>query len=88
MRKIETRTGKTIVLLNPSEKGKKYATEMKYGYAKTNDNKTKRDANGKGIPLTNEQRAYRAGYLAHSKDSANAWKANNGVKSVKKNKRK
>lgn len=86
MRKVETRTGKIITLLNPSEKGKKFANEMKYGYAKTNDMKTKRDERGKAIPLTKEQRAYRAGYLAHSKDSANAYNAKHGIE--KKNKRK
>ena len=73
--KTITRKGKTITLLNPAEKGRKFATELKYGYAKTNTGKTKRTENGKGIKLTNTQLSYRAGCLDSRKDSANCYKA-------------
>ena len=63
--------GEQALLLNPNGKGKKYAKELKDGCRYTNDMKTKK-ANG----LTKTQRAYRNGYLASRKDSANAYNAN------------
>lgn len=60
--------GKT--LLNPSEKACKYAIELKHKKAITNNCKRKIDKKtGKTMKLTKEQLAYRAGYLAHQKDS-------------------
>lgn len=70
------------VLLNPSEKGKKYAYELKHKTAITNDGHFKLDKNGKKIKLTKEQLAYRSGYLTHSSDSCKCYNALN-----KKNKR-
>lgn len=64
------------VLLNPSEKGLKYSLELKHKKALTNDGKRKMDKEtGKQVRLTKEQLAYRAGYLAHQKDSNNAYRA-------------
>jgi hypothetical protein len=63
------------VLLNPSEKGRKYSIELKHGRAITNDGKRKIDKKtGMTKLLTKEQLAYRAGYLAHQKDSNNAFR--------------
>lgn len=82
MRTITTKNGKKMTLLNPSEKGAKFAKELKRDVRMTKSGQFKTDENRKAIHLTKEQRAYRAGYLAHSKDSANCYKA------TKKNKRK
>lgn len=68
-------TGNMVRLLNPDEKSRKYATELKFGYAKTNRNETKRTADGKAIKLTNTQLAYRAGYIDRGKDSTNCFNA-------------
>lgn len=73
--RVKTRSGKTVTLLNPSEKGHKYAKELKRGFRSTNDGKFKLDDSGKGMRLDAKQRAYRAGYLDAQKDSARAWKA-------------
>ena len=74
--KVVNRNGKTVTLLNPAEKGRKYAAEMRAGIHATNDRKVKRDGNGKAKRLTSKERAYRAGYLDARKDSAKAYTAN------------
>ena len=84
--KIRGNNGKMITLLNPSEKGEKFADELRNGIRYTNDGRYKVDKNGTVLGLTPEQRAYRAGYLAHSKDSARAWKHNAQNKGSKKRK--
>ena len=58
-----TKTGKKIVLLNPSEKVLRYARQLKKG----------QDHAGK--ILSDTQRAYRSGYLDARTDSAKAFKA-------------
>ena len=69
-----TNTG--AVLLNPSERGFKYAFELKHKRAVTNDLKRKIDPRtGRTKRLTKEQLAFRAGYLEHQKDSNRAFKA-------------
>ena len=73
--KTITRKGKTITLLNPAEKGKKFAKELKQGLKRTNTGSFKLDKNKKGIRLNEKERAYRAGYLDSRKDSANCHKA-------------
>ena len=83
--KIRGNNGKMITLLNPSEKGEKFADELRNGIRYTNEGRYKVDKNGTVLGLTPEQRAYRAGYLAHSRDSAKAWK-HNKQKSPKKRK--
>lgn len=71
---ITTKKGKTITLLNPSEKGKKFASELRDNTRYTNDNKKKADKDGVIQSLSDTQRAYRSGYLAARKDSANCYK--------------
>lgn len=63
--RIKTKTGKKIVLLNPSEKAKRYARQMKNG---------KVTETGKRLSRTDL--AWRAGYLQARKDSANAFNSN------------
>ena len=82
--KVESKTGKTVTLLNPSEKGGKFAKELKSGYKRTNDGKYKVDKNKKGIKLNDQERAYRAGYLDAQKDSANCYNAKKGKKKKQK----
>lgn len=68
-----TRTG--AVLLNPAEKSRKYAIEMKHKKCLTNDGKRKFGKNGKQIKLTDTQLAFRAGYLSAMSDSQKAFKS-------------
>ena len=63
------RTGKCVTLLNPAEKGRKYAAELKAGVHATNTGQVKKK-NGKRMRLTDTQKAYRAGYLASRSDNA------------------
>ena len=67
---VKTKTGKTFRLLMPHEKGEKYARELRKGKAFTNDGEYKKDQYGKDRRLSNEQRAYRSGYLDARKDEA------------------
>lgn len=76
-----TKNGNRITLLNPSEKGAKYAAELKFDIAHTNNFEPKFDENGEAKCLTPGQRAYRAGYLSARSDSAKAWCKKNGVQS-------
>ncbi len=69
------RNGKQVTLLNPSEKGAKYAKELKQGVKRTNSGSFKLDENKKAVHLTAAERAYRGGYLDAQKDSAKCWKA-------------
>ena len=69
---VKNRKGKNTVLLNPSEKGTKYAIELKNDIRLTNTGHCK-DCSG----LTDKQRAYRSGYLAAQKDNHKAFKSNN-----------
>ena len=64
-----------MVFLNPSEKGAKFAKELKQGFKRTNSGEFKLDENRKGIKLNSQERAYRSGYLDARKDSANCFKA-------------
>lgn len=83
-REVINKNGKVVTLLNPSEKGGKYAGELKRGVKQTNAGDFKRNADGSLVSLTASERAYRAGYLDAQKDSANCYKAKNGLKSKKK----
>lgn len=71
---VKTKRGKNFTLLNPSEKGTKYATELAYGVALTNDGEQKFDKKGNAIKLTPKQRAFRARFLQAQKDSSKAFK--------------
>lgn len=66
MRQID----KKVILLNPSEKGAKYAEELRTKQRLTNGWELK---GPKG--LTPTQAAFRMGYLNAHKDSANCYKA-------------
>lgn len=67
-------TDKGSVLLNPSERSRKYTIEMRHKRALTNDGHRK-TKDGKPVYLTKEQLAFRAGYLEHQKDSNRAFKS-------------
>ena len=71
--KVRTKKGDYITLLSPSEKSKKYASELKTGIRYTNSGEYKPDKNG-DVGLSREGRAYRSGYLDARKDSAKARK--------------
>lgn len=73
---VKTRRGKDVTLLNPSERGSKFANELRNNCKQTNDGRFKVNRHGQCIELTDAERAYRAGYLAAQKDSANAFKHN------------
>ena len=75
MYKFYNSNNKEVVLLNPSERAKKYAIELMHKKALTNLGKRKIDkSTGKQQKLTGKQLAYRAGYLAHQKDSNRAFR--------------
>ena len=65
-RQIKTKNGKVITLLNPSERGRKYAKELHTGV----------DA-FTGEVLSPRRKAFRSGYLKARRDSARAFKAKN-----------
>ena len=75
MAKTITKGNKTVTLLNPSEKGAKFAKELKSGIKRTNSGSFKLTSDKKAIHLNDKERAYRSGYLDAQKDSANCWKA-------------
>ena len=72
---VTNRNGKQVTLLNPSEKGAKFAKELKQNRKRTNTGAFKLNSNKQSIKLTDVERAYRGGYLDAQKDSANAYKA-------------
>lgn len=72
---IQSKNGKKITLLNPSEKGKKFAKELKTGFKRTNSGKYKLDKKKKGIKLTDTEKAFRSGYLSAQKDNAKCYNA-------------
>lgn len=63
--RITTKNGHEIVLLNPSEKSKRFARQMKNGVIKET-----------GKELTPTDYAFRAGYLQARQDSAKAFNSN------------
>ena len=72
----KTKSGKKVGLLNPVEKGRKFAIEVKHKRKLTNFGKRKKDVSGNYMRLTRVEQAYRAGYLDARKDSAKAFKHN------------
>ncbi|MBE6645932.1 MAG: hypothetical protein E7612_11290 [Ruminococcaceae bacterium] len=74
-KKVKTKKGKTVTLLNPAEKASKYAAELSTGIRYTNDGAYKQNEFG-DIGLTDAGRAYRSGYLDARKDNAKAYKHN------------
>jgi hypothetical protein len=73
--------GKPVTLLNPAEKSRKYAKEIKDNRRYTNDGRLKTDKAGTPLSLDEKQRSYRAGYLDSRSDNAKAYCRSNGVKS-------
>jgi len=71
---VKNKNGKDVTLLNPSEKTLKYCVEMDTNQRVTNNGEVKQ-VNGNTPALTKEQRAYRAGYIAHAKDSQKCFRA-------------
>lgn len=71
---VKTKKGKQILLLNPSEKSKKYAQELKHGAKMTNSGELK-EKNGELLELTPVQVGFRIGYLKSRSDSAKAFKS-------------
>lgn len=72
---VNKKTGNVRVLLNPAQKGRKYAVELKHGKALTNSMQRKRTKNGSQKVLSKSAKAYRAGYLDARKDNAKCYKA-------------
>lgn len=72
--RVKNRRGKDVTLLDPSEKARKFLVELNYDVALTNDGEQKTRKNGKPRTLSDTQKAFRAGYLAHQKDSNKAFK--------------
>ncbi len=70
---LRTIKNKIVCLLNPAEKSRKYAYELKNNVAMTNDGVCKTNSDGACKKLTKQQRAFRAGYLSARKDSAKAY---------------
>jgi hypothetical protein len=72
---VTNRDGKAVHLLNPAEKGLRYARELR--------NKTKRD----GTPLTEKEAGFRSGYLSVRSEEARIYVKKHGLvsKRVKKN---
>jgi len=73
---VDKRTGKFIKLLNPSEKSKKYANEIKDGVCIDNYGRRIKTKSGKDKRLSDLQRSYRLGYLQARKDSVKIYNKN------------
>ena len=78
---LKNKNGKQVALLNPSEKANKFAVEMRTGIKHTNFGEFKRKKNGALVNLNTRERAYRAGFLQHARESQIIWCKENGVKS-------
>ncbi len=61
---FQTKKGNTIVLLNPAEKGKRYARQLKSGMVQET-----------GVVLTPCDKSFRIGYLTSRSDNAKAYKS-------------
>lgn len=84
---FKRKDGKEITLLTPAGKGKKYSKELKDGHSYTNSGKLRTDEDGP-IPLSNEQKAWRSGYLQARKDGAAAYKYNKNKKQTTRSRKK
>ena len=74
--KIIEKNGKKVILANPSDKARKYASELKSKQKLTYSGEVKKDKNGKKIKLSKASAAYRIGYLQARTDNAKAFKSN------------
>lgn len=75
--KIITNSGKEVTLLNPSEKGKRFAEQLSTKIIKETN-----------TPLSEADEAYRKGYLAARRDSADAYNAKHNPAKLRENKEK
>lgn len=80
---VVNRRGQEVQLLNPAGKGEKYALELKGGIRLSNQCYTKKDKEGLPILLKEEEKAYRKGYLAARRDSADCYLAKNDPEKLK-----
>ena len=74
---LKNKKGRDVVLLNPSEKARKFADELGNGVKQTNIGMIKFNKNGQPIRLTDSEKSFRRGYLQARKDSAKAFKSKN-----------
>ena len=65
--------GQKVTLLTPAGKGAKYAKELREKVRYNNNGTLKVNQAGEVQPLTQSQKAYRAGYLVAQNDSAGAY---------------
>ncbi len=77
---VTFKDGDKVTLLNPSGKAEKYAEELKLGKRLTNEREVKKDKDGKEIPLTEEGRRFRMGYIRAQADNSKAFKSKGGAK--------
>lgn len=73
--KIIENNGRKIILANPSDKARKYASELKSKQKLTYSGEVKKDKNGKKIKLNKASASYRIGYLQARSDNAKAFKS-------------
>ena len=64
-----------VILANPSDKARKYASELKSKQKLTYSGEVKKDKNGKKIKLNKASASYRIGYLQARSDNAKAFKS-------------
>lgn len=83
VRFLNKRISRYVTLLNPAEKGRKYAAEMKAGIHATNDHQIKKGKNGNPKRLKDSEKAYRAGYLDARKDNAKCFNAQDRKRKTK-----
>lgn len=72
---LRNKKGKEVILLNPSEKARKFADELGNGVKVTNKGMLKFGKDGKPVKLTDTEKSFRSGYLQARKDSAQAYKS-------------
>lgn len=73
--KIIEKNGRKLILANPSDKARKYASELKSKQKLTYSGEVKKDKNGKKIKLNKASASYRIGYLQARSDNAKAFKS-------------
>lgn len=73
-------TGKELTLLNPHGKYDKITLELQDGVRMTNEGEIKKDKNGAPLRLTDEQKAFRAGYRSAVIDQTKAYNSKHGGK--------
>lgn len=72
---VRNKNGKEVVLLSPSEKYTKYMDELQNGCKQTNGGRIKYGKNSKPVRLTQQERAWRSGYVSAIVDSSKAFKS-------------